>query len=1436
MYIAYDQEAQEANGTETALGSHFFIEWRSIEDTPRGYYDWSAIDDRLATLASDKRAILRIVTRCQDTSDKARDSCAPVWTLRHNPIEVALDENSCTAPIQRMNYLDSAVQQGLFDFIAALGERYQDDPRIAIVEIGVGYGGEPSPYPATEYVCDHAEQQIAYENTPGFTEKAWVQYHQDVIDAYVTAFGGKKPLLTITNAAFAENYRDVVVRHAVDNGVGLVATNLHSDFFNNRGSGSGGNLCYWGFSTAPGFSNESPEAAAAYHTHWTPLFTNSQRVPIGYEFNNRFDNSQRIPIEGETFTRWAMLNGLDKRADYILPFSDSDDIPGNVRYDEVWEFYNRYAGHTAASTPDIWIAFHSPWKENSWCPDIYDYSWYLVSELETLPYTDVESQAVANEIDEMTGVFDKGDSADWRGTYARTTADNWPVFNLDIDDAFMYDGRFRVDIVVTYFDHRSGGAWSLLYDGSAGEQSAGTVSLEGTNQWREHVFHIEDARFANRLKPYHDQSRADGFDLRLDRYDTVDDIFHMVRVIPNPATPTPTPTHTPTPVTTSRRFQMDMDGYTGVLDTSISFANADERFDTEPILLVQKNNAFAALVHFNLSSLPPDTVIHSASFGLNRLDDYDSTMRLSIYKLLRHWTNAATYKLAAPGQPWGQPGALGFDDAASAPIPPAAVPIPPHAGLQFNLSDMVRDWVANPQNNYGVILRGDGADVDYAFTSSDNKIIGLRPYLDVVYQVSESTPTATKTPAKSPTPGKTSSPTSSPTSTIVPTATATPTPTAIPTEAACAPRYLSSITIGTHPKGVAAGPEGAQVGLYDSAELALVADDKPSAFIGTNGRGANAVAYWQGLSYMVHRDSNTVSVIDLAERRQIDTLEVGGMPWGADADADRLYVANFSDNTVTVFDLTSRDPISTVSATSQPALVAADDDRAFVSHLNGYVSVVSADGTLLDTFGPVTGDDAFGIAVDAARNRLYVGSRNAKSILVLDSQTGVELERYQLNVQPFALAFNPATDQLLAVDAVNSRLLTIDTRTGNQISAQALSTQNADHGGQGLSIWNNTIYVAAYDAGMLDIFDGGECIVATPTPMATPWPTATPTATPSPTPRPSATPTSTWTPTATATKTPTPSPTATPSPTPTRRPTSTPTPTPTTTPTITPSPTITATPTLPPIIAKIEIVWPHGNAPVGEAKLANITAHLYEDELLNPVACAFDDPVRLWAALNNDPARPVKIGEPRRIKQDGRVFTVWDFNDIDISAANDPESKLNFFVTVDGYATRRNIWTHGVDARTQSPQQDIPTDVTHNMPPSIDAKIEIVWPHGNAPITEAQLANISGILFEQNTLKVLGSGVQPRPPVRLFSSLNNGINAGSQDVPLGQPRVIDGDQFDYLIWDFNDIDISPANDPDNRIYFWLETEGVPDAPNIWTHGASGLTIAPEQDIPARSCR
>jgi len=57
-----------------------------------------------------------------------------------------------------------------------------------------------------------------------------------------------------------------------------------------------------------------------------------------------------------------------------------------------------------------------------------------------------------------------------------------------------------------------------------------------------------------------------------------------------------------------------------------------------------------------------------------------------------------------------------------------------------------------------------------------------------------------------------------------------------------------------------------------------------------------------------------------------------------------------------------------------------------------------------------------------------------------------------------------------------------------------------------------------------------------------------------------------------------------------------------------------------PVDAKIQIVWPHNNAPVAEATLANIEAYFLQPGTLTPVAQDFTNTVRLWAALNAEPA------------------------------------------------------------------------------------------------------------------------------------------------------------------------------------------------------------------------
>ena len=121
--------------------------------------------------------------------------------------------------------------------------------------------------------------------------------------------------------------------------------------------------------------------------------------------------------------------------------------------------------------------------------------------------------------------------------------------------------------------------------------------------------------------------------------------------------------------------------------------------------------------------------------------------------------------------------------------------------------------------------------------------------------------------------------------------------------------------------------------------------------------------------------------------------------------------------------------------------------------------------------------------------------------------------------------------------------------------------------------------------------------------------------------------------------------------------------------TATPAPVAGAAPSPPPaggVDARIEIVFPQGGAPVTQADRANVSAFLFQSGGRAPVACDYGPTVRLWAGLNNDPARPVAIATRRLDESGGRTLPAYEFNDVDVSAARNPRNKLYFFVTIDG--------------------------------------------------------------------------------------------------------------------------------------------------------------------------
>ncbi len=260
--------------------------------------------------------------------------------------------------------------------------------------------------------------------------------------------------------------------------------------------------------------------------------------------------------------------------------------------------------------------------------------------------------------------------------------------------------------------------------------------------------------------------------------------------------------------------------------------------------------------------------------------------------------------------------------------------------------------------------------------------------------------------------------------------------------------------------------------------------------------------------------------------------------------------------------------------------------------------------------------------------------------------------------------------------------------------------------------------------------------------------------------------------------------------------------------------------------ARVEIVWPHGSLPVSRATQVNVTAALFQHNSLTSVNPTFGRTLRLWRALNNGVGQVVATGVKRLAQAGDLQYPVWDFNDVDVSAARDPRNKYYFWVTVDGQRTNPSIWSHGADARTIFPIQDTPSSVLDQAPAAVDARIEIVWPHDNLPVARASQVNIGVDLFAHGTLQSVPASFSA--PVRLYRAINNGP---LEEVGAGDRVLQTRNGITFPTWQFNNVDVSAARDPRNRIYFWVDVSGVTSYTSVWTHGIDARTYFPKQDVP-----
>ncbi len=482
VYVFYDYENLDPK-IYPIVGGHMTPQWKYLQPS-QWTYDWSFLD----TWMGGEAALGKAIGIGMDVYDGTccGGSGVPEYVYQIFPSSKLVCSGE-TIP----KYWDPGYQQEYGRFIQAYGQKYNGDPRIGFIEVGVGIYGETAPVEGQFNDCLLAA---------GLTADIWIDYAKWVIDNYRAAFPGTQLLIEYAPFFDARRERREISDYAAAHGVGLKHSGLLPD--------GGGDAI---------ISDPNPWISGT--GQYDPMLKWGNLVPLGWE------GYETHNLTGLTNTMWGIYNGLDKHPDYFV--MDTGLVKDPARWD-LLRFANAHVNHTITDTPSIWVAMRE--TQYTWFPQWGNYQFWLYQN------------------DDVPGgksvpLWYIGTAPEGRYTRRTDQATSNPYMYFNVDDGYLFEGTNHVTINVTYLDQGTD-TWELQYDstGSA-TKSAGVVAKTNTGNWIKRTFDLTDARFANRQPG---GGKYPGSDFRIFSRNDSDEVIHFVQVISQDRVlPTPTATWTP---------------------------------------------------------------------------------------------------------------------------------------------------------------------------------------------------------------------------------------------------------------------------------------------------------------------------------------------------------------------------------------------------------------------------------------------------------------------------------------------------------------------------------------------------------------------------------------------------------------------------------------------------------------------------------------------------------------------------------------------------------------------------------------------------------------------------------------------------------------------------------------------------------------------------
>jgi len=458
IYIFYDKYNIDPADYPHLKGGHMPFSWDDIE-IEDNVFDWSGVDNWLEQETSlGKPAAVGFSLydgRC------CGGTRIPRWLVwEHEEAVVRCD--ALQWPIPR--YGDPVLMAQYREFIQAFAARYDNDPRIAWIELATGIFGEAKPADRHNNLDDWPCMLNA-----GITEEVWIDYSKEVMDFFAEAFR-ETPLLYQFAPVYHPESKSIRQRrwltdYAASLGIGLKHNGLTPD--------------------SNGAIVDNPEKSYYKAGFWDPFFTWWQDVPTAWE---SYDTAKCVDYKtGESsagITMWCVYAGLNAHADYFVFSRGLVTDPERASY---LEFANHYLGVELDETDSVWVAM----REHETLPPEFEISdWFP-------PKGNFGQWLIQN--DAAPGgrsVPDWEVTAAKEGRYTRRTslATGNPSLYFDVDDAWLHqNANAAVTIEIIYLD-RGTGSWSLHYDANANADAlAGTVQKQDSGQWLTKTFELDDA-------------------------------------------------------------------------------------------------------------------------------------------------------------------------------------------------------------------------------------------------------------------------------------------------------------------------------------------------------------------------------------------------------------------------------------------------------------------------------------------------------------------------------------------------------------------------------------------------------------------------------------------------------------------------------------------------------------------------------------------------------------------------------------------------------------------------------------------------------------------------------------------------------------------------------------------------------------------------------